>query len=550
METHAIPRGGLVVALALGLLLAGCGDDPAGPERPDLSTFEGVVAWGGVYEKVEPREETTVLSSGEETGDDGTRFVCTTERRSVVDAPDDYATFDPNSEVVYPGDLLQGSTLGGATPEPIVVHRAPGTITIDLVNGSKVVTADVEEVKHSTVVQAMNDIIAQNSGEVPAAFTYNFSEVQSQEQMALKMGVNVQSLTTKVRSKLSFSTERTYNRFLVELNQRYYTMSFDLPASLSGLFAGDVTPADLARYVGPGNPATFISSVTYGRRFYLLVESTSSTRDMRASIDASYSAALAGGSAHLDGTYVKNLENVNIKVFALGGDDGLALSTFNGDIDRVALFLTEGGSITSGVPLSYVVRNVADNTIVNVKVATEYELKRCTVLAAGSYSEGFDGGAGGWTGYADFTNLRIQSSSFAGNYLAANDRAQGGTWYFRAPLAWAGDWSHFYGGTIAFYLYVGGGSTFFPADDVVIYGRNGTRLAARFVGPWLPTNGFFRFEVPLDATTLKVNGAAGTREQIIDALGGVTDLFIRGEYLNGADWGCIDEVRIQASAGA
>ncbi len=544
MNPFSFPRG-LPATFAAALLLAGCGDDRMGPDA-DLSTFDGVVQYGGTYEAVTPSETVDVISSGEETGDDGTRYVCTTERRSVIDAPPDYATFDPNSEVVYPGSLLRGATLGGATPEPIVVDRAGGSITIDLVNGSKSVSVDVDELTHGNVIQAMNDIIAENSGEVPAAFTYNFSEVQSTEQMALNMGVNARTLTTKLKAKLSFSTDRSYNRYLVELNQRYYTMSFGLPARLDDLFAPTVTPADLLRYVGPGDPATYVSSVTFGRRFYLLVESTSSSRDISASIDASYSAALAGGSAHLDGTYVKDLQNVNIKVFALGGDDGLALSTFNGDLDAVARFLTDGGGITNGVPLSYVVRNVADNSTVYVKVATDYEVKRCSVMSVGSYFENFDGGVSGWTGYADFKNLRTIAGTFAGNYLAANDKGEGGTWYFRAPLAWGGDWSHFYGGKITFYLYVGGSGGYFAKDDIVIYGRGGTRLAARFIGPGLPTSGFFKYELTLDETKLKVNGAAGTREQILDALGDVSDLFIRGEYKDGTDWGCIDEVRIQA----
>jgi hypothetical protein len=536
---------GLLAALAG----AGCGDDRMGPEGPDLSTFEGVVAWGGVYEQVEPSEDVTVLSSGQETGQDGTVYSCTTERRSVVDATSDYATFDPNAEVIYPGSMLQGQSLGGATPDPIVVARAPGTIAINLLNGSAINFAQVDEVKYSSVIQAMNTILAQNSGVVPAAFTYSFTEVQSEQQMALSMGVNFKSLTTSVKSKLTFSQDLAYNRMLVELNQRYFTMAFDLPTSTAQLFAPSVTPADLAKYVGPGNPATYISSVTYGRRFYLLVESTSSVRDMRASVDASYKAALAGGSAHLDGEYVSSLENVSIKVFALGGDSNQALATFQGDIDQVAQFLTQGGDITTGVPLSYVVRNVYDNSVVSIKVATEYDLKTCTVVSVGTYSENFDGGLAGWTGYADFKNLQILSGGFSGNYLYAADQATGGTWYFRAPLAWGGDWSQFYGGKISYYLWVGpNGGQFFAADDVVIYGKNGTRLAARFIGPWIPTSGFFKFEITLDAANLKVNGAAGTQAAVTDALSAVTDVFIRGEYINGADWGAIDEIQVTKAA--
>jgi thiol-activated cytolysin len=241
-----------------------------------------------------------------------------------------------NGVVIFPGNLLQGNSLGGATPNPIVVERAGGTITINLINGSEEVSQEVGQVRYSTVIQAMNDIIADNTGVVPAAFTYQSSQVQSREQMALSMGVNANSLTTEVNARLSINTDEAYSSFLVELNQRYYTMSFDMPTSLSALFHESVTPADLARYVSDANPATYISSVTYGRRFYLLIESNDSASDMQAAISASYDAALAGGSGHLEGRDVSTLSNVNVKVFALGGDHQLAIGALNGDSTAAA----------------------------------------------------------------------------------------------------------------------------------------------------------------------------------------------------------------------
>ena len=84
-----------------------------------------------------------------------------------------------------------------------------------------------------------------------------------------------------------------------------------------------VSPSELSRYVYSGNPATYISSVTYGRIFYLLVESTASRTEMEASIRATYKAAVVGGSIDGDVKYVNDLENSRIKVFALGGDPEL-----------------------------------------------------------------------------------------------------------------------------------------------------------------------------------------------------------------------------------
>ncbi|NIN97930.1 MAG: thiol-activated cytolysin, partial [Anaerolineae bacterium] len=186
-------------------------------------------------------------------------------------------------------------------------------------NGSEGVFQQVEEVRQSTIVQAINDIIRANEQDVfPARFTYTSSQVTSHQHMALELGVNYQTLGFKFKSNLAFSTDRDYNRFLVQFNQSFYTVSFDLPSSLDDLFAPEVTAEDLATYVGPGNPPTYISSVTYGRRFFLLVESTSSAMDMQASIKASYDAAVSEGAIDLEAAYVNTLENVNIKVFALG----------------------------------------------------------------------------------------------------------------------------------------------------------------------------------------------------------------------------------------
>lgn len=533
----------LVATMGLAFLPACSDDDPA---APDLSTFDSVIDGGGTYKSAEPSQQVEMIDTSEDELADGTILLCTTERHSIVDTPLDYATFDPNAEVIFPGNLLQGESLGGALPDPIVVERAGGTITINLVNGSAVVSQDMEQVRYSSVIQAMNDIIADNNGVLAAAFTYQSSEVQSREQMALKMGVNAHSLTADVNARLSINTDESFHSFLVELNQRYYTMAFDMPTSTDALFHESVTPADLARYIAEDNPATYISSVTYGRRFYLLIESTESVASMQASISASYDAALAGGSGHLDGRDFSSLANVNIKVFALGGDHQLALASFNGDVDAVAAFLTDGGGIDTGVPLSYVVRNVKDNSVVAINVATDYEVRNCTLQSIGSYVNDFEGSTEGWTGYADYRDFGVYyNGAIDGGYIRLHDRGQGYTCYFRAPLAYHGDWSNFYGGRLSFYLWIGGTGSSTPLDDVVILDSDENRLIYRF--NHMPyTTGFFPFYIDMDVTDHWVyNGHPATEEEIRTALSDVTDLFIRAEYFNTTgDWTAMDRFRL------
>lgn len=71
--------------------------------------------------------------------------------------------------------------------------------------------------------------------------------------------MNVSTLSTDVETSLSFSQDTTKNGFLVTLNQSYYTMSFELPSKPEDLFAEDVSGADIAPYVDPGNPAVYVS---------------------------------------------------------------------------------------------------------------------------------------------------------------------------------------------------------------------------------------------------------------------------------------------------
>ena len=155
-------------------------------------------------------------------------------------------------------------------------------------------------------------------------------------------------------------------------------MSFDLPASYDDLFAPTVTPQDLQQYVTPGNPACYISDVTYGRVFYLLVESTSSSSNITSSINASFAALPNSPSANVNASYLSNLENLNIKLFALGGDASTTLYTISSaNVNNLVSVLGAAGDITTGVPLSYVCRAVNGNNIVSVNLATSYDVQFC-----------------------------------------------------------------------------------------------------------------------------------------------------------------------------
>ncbi|MEB8345376.1 thiol-activated cytolysin family protein [Flavobacteriaceae bacterium KMM 6898] len=385
------------------LFFTACSKDEATTEDPNSEdpkselTFAQVVAAGGEFEPFPEFRTTTDVgepstANRDDVGVSSTeRFSCTTRTVSVLDGNGAFPLFNSGAEVIYPGNLLQGKTLSDVTPKPIVVARAGGTISHNLINGSDP-SFTVDEVKKSTIATAMNSIIDKSTGPVPAKFEVDIVQIESESQMALEIGIEVENLTTSAQGNLSFSSEKEFNRTLVKVVQEYYTMSFDLPTSLDQIFAESITPEQLQPFVQEDNPATFISSVTYGRVFYMLIESTSSREEMQASLNITYDSGLINGSSSLDVNTFASLKEVKIKAIAYGGD---AVGSFEllgeTNIAAIAQKIGAATNIKTGLPLSYVVRSVErPDIVVGTKLATKYDIVTCSVkgyLALTIYKE-------------------------------------------------------------------------------------------------------------------------------------------------------------------
>jgi len=106
----------------------------------------------------------------------------------------------------------------------------------------------------------------------------DFIETESDFNFKLNAGYTGGPVKASAAFGMSFSEEKT--RMLVKLHQSYYTMVYDDPAGLDGVFTPDITVNDLRNYSGNGNPICYISSVTYGRVFYLLYESDASEEEL------------------------------------------------------------------------------------------------------------------------------------------------------------------------------------------------------------------------------------------------------------------------------
>jgi thiol-activated cytolysin len=358
-------------------------------DGPAPTIFSAVVEKGGEFDDVPQSRTENTLSEGEPYSDDYTsgtgsdsetlRFICTSRTVSVTDGTGDFQTLGGVASEVFPGALLQGKTINDVKPQGIPLKRAGGSISYNLNDGNSEASQDLEEMSESKVRQAMNDIIAGSSGVVPANFDLDYENVFSEKQVALQMGLSFEGYGVKAEGKLSFSQDKTYNRVLVKLYQSYYDVSYDFPTSYEDVFDTSVTPEDLDRYIQPDNPATYIKKVTYGRIFYMLIESTSSLEVMNTQIDASYKSFDKEIEGNLETDSMEKMEDLKIKVIAYGGD---SKNTFSGlgetNIGDLANMLGESTDIRTGLPLSYEVYSLEDpSKQVGTNISTEMEVVEC-----------------------------------------------------------------------------------------------------------------------------------------------------------------------------
>lgn len=382
--------GEAAVLVAIGLMLltsSGCKKETI--PMPCKFSYECMLKRGGTFEDFENKKEiinqtvSTYSNNGQKIKGkeamplnlDSGNWVCTTTTYHILQGEPDFPVYNHNASVIYPGALLQGISLEKGTPDPIPLKRKGGTFSIDLLNGSFITKVSVPVVSKSAVTQALNDIIYYNNGIMPARFYFTYNKVRTNEEIALLLNLNLDIYGINFGGLFKVSDKSEYHNYLITLKQTFYTITFDTPTNYADFFDNSIKPADLAMYVYQGNPACYISDVTYGRVFYMLLESTSNESEIEAAISGSFGGIGNGGFSINN---LSQLENLKIKMYALGGDISGTFQTFtSSNLNSLAFYLTQSSDIRTAVPLSYSVRTILKDKLVKHKLDLIYDVTDC-----------------------------------------------------------------------------------------------------------------------------------------------------------------------------
>ncbi|EKY00642.1 hypothetical protein HMPREF9134_01379 [Porphyromonas catoniae F0037] len=324
--------------------------------------------------------------------------VSTEEHYDYIGRSEEFAILDPWASILWPGCLIQGASIRGdnvPTAIPIVSKRKPGKILLQIVSGadSRLTGKDqegswsepVKTMNESSVLQAQNNLLRRwrESG-IPASTSYSMEVVHSLKETAIATGLDIDKFFGKIQAafRTDFSESKSY--VLVKLYQRFYTLSYEDPEGFKGVFADNIQRSDLAPYTGPGNPICYISSVSYGRIYYLLYESSEKSDVLMTSLKSSFA------SINIDGSIKQNevVSNSRVHLIQRGGDAQLGLE---GAINpnKVADFIIKGATPSEknvGAPISFTVKHLYDASLVRMSNTTSYSYRKTQFIPKSKFN--------------------------------------------------------------------------------------------------------------------------------------------------------------------
>ncbi len=372
--------------LMTAALLAGCSsdDNPSSPSAAaDVNEYLTSLPSWAEFSPFEASSNHLVEGPVDSSQSyNGVDYDCSVSYYSITETPEEITIFSPDSEIMWLGSLLQGSAYAGglgSLGELPIRQRAPLTIFIDLLTED--ITRTVENPDPSTVSSALGELIQQatdNGHMAGSSIFFDQKTTYSLEQAALDLNVSVNYMGTNVRSSLAYDSTIEENTLTAYYTQKMFTASVVLPQTPRDFFSSDFTEGrlndqiELGR-IGPDNPPTYISNIVYGRMFMLTMTSSYSLEEMKAALSASRASI---GSGSIGGEHLTILQESEIRVSTVGGpNDGVEGLITSGNL---AQYFSSGAPLTTARPLSYSVRNLADNSIAQVSETTEYAINNCT----------------------------------------------------------------------------------------------------------------------------------------------------------------------------
>lgn len=304
--------------------------------------------------------------------------VCTEEPVQATSSFDINFIQNPNDANIFPGAMLYSEDIAngsyasyasGSDLNPINL-----TTTIAIVGGNPTIT--VIDPDLGTINTAINDLlINQTKGEMEVQASFEVSEINSMEELTLKLGAHFNSATFDAKLSADLNSSNRKSIKMVKFVQKYYTVTMVQPKKPTDLFKNKQKAIEALQ---SGKTPLYVNSITYGRVCYFFLESEQSTSEFKAHLEAEYHGTVtAGGQADIETK--KDINSMKYSATIIGGSGANGILAVNG-FEGFMQMLRDDGKLEKtalALPISYSCKFLADNKQAFVNLFSSYTKRTC-----------------------------------------------------------------------------------------------------------------------------------------------------------------------------
>jgi hypothetical protein len=322
-----------------------------------------------------------------------TTFVCSEQTYNFLDNPDRAISFNLDETVIWPGALIQGQShrdganVGGLLELPIR-ERSPLSVSVTFNNQDN--TRLVENPEFGAVKSALGAMIGNAEGQGLATsnnIEFDAKSYSSEKQAALAFGLSGRYLAFEASASGSVSRSVTTNVVVAKFIQQMYVAGVTQPATPADFFSEAFTAdrfqthAGLGR-LGPANPPLYVSRIGYGRMMVFAMSAKAEASEIQGTLRASWQGIGAGGSGSLDAKQQSILQESEIRITQVGGDQGNALAAIRSG--NLADYFTNTAPLTSAAPLWFELKSLTGQ-VAQVSEPGTYTETVCTPKLPGTF---------------------------------------------------------------------------------------------------------------------------------------------------------------------
>ena len=203
----------------------------------------------------------------------------------------------------------------------------------------------------------------------------DYTFVKSKEQLRVKMGL--ESKNSNIEGDIDFKGAMDNKKTILisKFEQIFYTVSVSSVRNPTDLFDFSVTLDEVRNKMNADAPPLLVDSVTYGRLIYVKIEIESTDAKAKALLESQFNGFFVSAKLNSTVDYSKQLENLNIKVYVMGGAsehvqliNARTLQEINDILVKYAKFDRNNPAF----PLSYSTEFIRDNSRAIIQGHAEY----------------------------------------------------------------------------------------------------------------------------------------------------------------------------------